>query len=50
MMFRPVNRIEYSEPWPGKLPAIGVKPWMNLSRHSRDECVSRYWMYSGPFE
>src|SRR5262249_16997667 len=34
----------------GKLPAIGVNPWMYLSRKWRDVCVSRYWMYSGPFE
>ena len=27
-LLSPVNTIGYKTPWPGKLPANGVKPWM----------------------
>ena len=41
-MLRPLNISRYTEPWPGKFPANGVKPWMYLSFQARLVCVSRY--------
>jgi hypothetical protein len=39
----PVNTQDQVAPWPGKLPASAVKPWMYLCFHFAETCVSRYW-------
>ena len=41
-MLRPVNMMRYSDPCPGKFPAIGVKPWMYLAFQAGGVCVSKY--------
>jgi hypothetical protein len=43
-MLTPTNINAYPSPWPGKLPARGVKPWMYLLFQAGLVWVSRYWM------